>query len=318
MIGLNSFSGGFRWPNIQYKSAKLFLFNVDLEEPSLFDWHIYENGVYANSKVGEGFELNDKFLGELHSSLARGVNELRMGLSKCYMPRHGIIYYDENYQPVAAFSLCFECHKISFWSKNDLPPADYESTHNDWNRAEKQILKIESIFKKYDLPVFGDEKDYQTYVTTDERFSTLGEMFMTDPNLDSIYFKHYSIEDVKAWVKKSRRGVELRQEEETKITAGGEKWTYQTLSDRKGLTNFVFSFDETNPFLVEATIQHNNIILPNGISVGMSIDDIQSTFMVYDGIAWPEHIQVKDKKLVLDYYFKNRTLVKIKASFSIV
>lgn len=317
LIGSTSFSGGFRWPNVEYKSAKVFLYNIDLEKESLFDWFIYENGVYANSKLGEGFDASEKFLDELHASLARGVNELRMGLSKCYMPRHGIIYYDENYKPVASFSLCFECDKISFWSTNELPHADWENPHNDWDRAEKQIEKIESIFKKYKFPVFDRPEGYKSFVEENERFSNLGEMFITDPNLDSLYFKHYSIEEVNSWLLESRRGIKLIQKEETKISAGGEKWTYQTLSDRDNLTNFVFSFDENDPFLVEANIEHSNIILPNGISVGMSIDDVQAKFMVYDGIAWPEHIQVKDKKLQLDYYFKNRTLVKIKASFSI-
>ncbi len=319
LFSISSFSGGFRWPNVQYDYAKLHLFNIDLEKPNLFDWTIYKDGIYANSKKGSGYDLNEKFLNEIHGHITRGkgVPELRMGLAKCYMPRHGIIYYDRLGNPVASFTICFECDKIVFWSSNEIPHLDYDDEHDDWQAAEKLAANLKTIFVKAKYPVFNNDAEYLAYLKADSTLEDLGEMFMTDPNLDSLYFKRYSIEDVKGWVKSGKKENSLREIEETKISAGGERWTYKQLEDLKRKNRFVFSFDEVNPFLVEATITDHSIVLPNGMSVGMSVDDVQGTFMVYDGIAWPEHIQVKDKMLIIDYYFKHHTLVKIKASFDI-
>ncbi len=317
LLGFNSFSGGFRWPNTEYKYAQVYLYNLDLEKQSQFDWHIYKDGMYAKTKLGTGFKASDKFLEEFHSTLARGVNELRLGLSKCYLPRHGIIYYSELGEPVASVSICFECDKISFWSTNELPKADYEYPHNNWDKAQKQIDNIEKIFKKYEFPVYDSEEAYFEHYTNFKDYESLGEMFIENPQIGTVYYKKYSIEDVRSWNKEIYQAAELKQTSETKITAGGDEWTYQQLSDHYTDTRFIFSFDEEDPYLVEATISHGSILLPFGVSVGMSVEDVQSTFGVYDGIAWPEHIQVDGGKLQIDYYFEKRTLVKIKLTFDL-
>ena len=306
------FAGGFRWPNVEFASAKVFLININLEKPQMFDWHVYEDGVYAGSKLGEGKDLPFEFHGEVQKVFQRGVDELRYGLGKCYMPRHGVIYYDQRGVPVAALTICFECDRIVFWSTKDLPDAN-EDAHN-YERAEKQIAQLQKVFEKYEIPVYNKVDEYQTYLENNKDYESLGEMFLERPDIDSLY-KRYSIDDVKSWVKKFRRGSELVETTETKITHGGDKWSYKQLSGKK--SRFIFSFDEENPYLVEATIEDRGIQIPTGAMIGMSVDDVIGTLGVYDGIAWPEHIQVKSENLTIDYYFKYRTLVKIKAGWNL-
>lgn len=315
MLTFSSFSGGFRWPNVQYDYAKLYLINIELEQPNYFDWHVYEDSVYATSKIGSGYEVTEGFLNKLHSSFSRGVNELRMGLGKCYMPRHGIIYYDKNGIPVAAFTACFECDKISFWSKEELPRIDYEGTNNDWLRAEKQIEKIKKLFVDEGYPVFNGEKEYQDFIKDNEDYKVEGELFITDPKLDEKFANSYSIEEVKKWLNSSKRSVQLRESEEIKITAGGDKYVFKTLIANKGNTKFLFSSEEEDAHLIEASITHGSILFPTGASIGMSVEGVQALFLVYDGIAWPKRIQVKGERITVDYYFDNRSLVLIKATF---
>ena len=318
MMTTLSQAGGFRWPNIEYDHAKLYLLNIPFKTPTNLDYHVYHNGVYANTKVGEGIDLPQDFLDQFHATMARGVDELVYGLSECYIPRHGIIYFDKLGKPVASFTACFQCDRISFWSSNELPKFRDDVDRMHIEKADEQSAKMQALMKEFGYPMFDNEKEYELFVLKSEDLKNEGEMFLQDPRLDSLYYEHYSIEEVKGWAnEKSRRKIYLTETEETKITAGGDKWTYKQLADDKG-TRFIFSMDEENPFLVEATITSNLIILPNGVSVGMSIDDVMNTFLIYDGIAWPEHIQVKDKYLVIDYFFKRRTLTKITASFSIV
>ncbi|MEZ4924424.1 MAG: hypothetical protein R2780_14730 [Crocinitomicaceae bacterium] len=316
LITINSLAGGFRWPQVDYDHAKLFLFNINLEHPEHFNWHVYQDGVYAGSKIGEGRVIKQEDLDKLHSALVRGVHELHSGLSKCYTPRHGIIYYDKLGKPVASFSICLECEKISFW---DIQKGQYpieESNHFDLKKAQKQIDAITKFVQSQDFPVFQREEEYIEYISNREDLKVNGEMYMQMSENDSMSLSKYSIDDVKSWQVEIFHAQKLKQTEETKITAGGDKWTYQQLSTAK--SRFIFSLDKEDPYLVEATIQDENILLPNGVSVGMSIDDVMNTFPIYDGIAWPELIQLKNDKLTIDYFFKNRTLVKISLQFSIV
>lgn len=310
-----SYSGGFRWPNVDYSYAQLYLFNIKDGKPTSFDFHIYADSIYAKSKLGTGIEVSEELLDKMHGLIARHANGMRIGLSKCYIPRHGIIYYDKVGTPVASLSICFECDKISLWSVNQLQSADYDQRTN-YDKVEKAFDEIEKSFLSHNLPVFEREDAYLEYKMKSEEYTNEGEIFIESNTLDSLYFKRYSIEEVNSWVKGDK--LRLTETKETKITAGGEEWTYPQLSSREGASRFVFSFDEENPYLIEATITDNEIILPSGVSVGMSVEDVQNSLGVYDGIAFPEYIQVKGEKLTLEYFFENRTLVKIKAGFSII
>ena len=317
-MSASSFAGGFRWPNVEYDHAKLYLFNIPFNAPPGLDYDIYANGGYAKSKLGDGYDLSPEWLDEFHGIMARGVDALVAGLSECYIPRHGIIYFDKLGKPVASFSACFACERIKFWSPKKLAPFHFKEFNNSQiKKATDQSDRMVEMIKRIGAPHYDSMQDYRQALR-DSTLKNKGEMFIEDPSLDSLYFKHYSISDVQSWALKGvRRVIRLTQTKETKISAGGDEWTYQQLSDNKG-TRFIFSFDEENPFLVEATIISPSIKLPNGVSVGMSISDVMNTFPIYDGLAWPEHIQLKDKNLVIDYYFKFQTLQKITAAFSIV
>ena len=141
-------------------------------------------------------------------------------------------------------------------------------------------------------------------------------MFITDNNLDSLYFKHFSVEQIKYWVNNYSRRFQLNESTEEKISAGGEKWSYTQLEDKRG-TRFIFSFQILDPFLVEAYINNSAIILPNGVSVGMSQDEVITSLGVYDGISNPKKVTLSDKLLQIEYTFEKRTLSEINLSFSI-
>jgi hypothetical protein len=312
---INLHAGGFPWPLVQYDHAKIFLFNLGLEKESEFSWQVYEKGVYAESKKGEGVLIPQDKLDNMHSAMARGVNELLLGLSKCYLPRHGIIYYDKEGKPVASFSICFECDKIAFWDNENGSIKPKESQKFDIDKADKQLSSWKKIIKSLDVPVYDKRDEYAAHLAEDKRYEDLGVMYMQLDEKDSTFLKRYGVEDVQKWQVMIFHSKKLIQSTQTKISAGGEEWTYLQLSTKK--SRFIFSFDETNPFLVEAIIRNDNILLPNGVSVGMSLDDVMATFPVYDGIAYPEQIQLKNEKVTIDYFFDKRTLVKIELKLSI-
>lgn len=113
---IQAFSKNFIFPNVPFSYAKIFEFNQDFEETHQLDQAIYNGTEFAKSKKGEGILLKESFHTELTKIFAKGVDELIYGLSSCYIPRHGIVYYDKSGQPVASLSICFECERIGIWS----------------------------------------------------------------------------------------------------------------------------------------------------------------------------------------------------------
>lgn len=311
-----TFAGGFKWPNVKYSYAKLYLMNVTLDKPNDFDWHIYENGVYATSKIGSGTELSQDFLDDLHKSMVRGVNELRIGLGKCYMPRHGIIYYDDQGKAVAAFTACFECDKISLWSSKDLPRVDYEGVKNDWAKAEKQIEQMRSVFEKAGYPLYKNKAEYQQYLLKNKDFEDSGTVVIETESIDEIFNTPFTQSQVKGWQKMCKRSIQLTESHETEITAGGQEYHFRNLQASKGTTYFLFSSSDVDAHLVDAEITHGSIILPNGVSVGMSVEDVQVSLGLIEGSTYPEIIKVKGKKVDLEYYFNNHSLIAIKLNLS--
>ncbi|UKN02497.1 hypothetical protein K6119_03045 [Paracrocinitomix mangrovi] len=311
LSSFTALAGGFRWPNVPYHHAKLHLFNIPFKEPAKIDYYLVKDGAYAKSKIGEGYVLDDTFLKELHAVLARGVDELIQGLSGCYIPRHGIIYYNEKNEPVAAFSVCLECEKIDFWSSRDIS-SQIRHPHGKLNiqKAEYQIKKIKELFVGKNIPVYDKEEQYEAYLDSCEGCNNLGEMNFSMDERDTLFNKPFTIQDIWGWMNEHYKDDNgFKEEETTKITAGGDKYTYKQIVDKEG-SKFVFNFDE-QPKMIEATIVSNKVILPNGLRVGMSLEDIQNQMLVYDGISWPAIMKFKKPAYTITYHIARQTITKI-------
>ena len=310
-------SGGFIFPNVEYSYAKLYLFNT--EKPSaeyFYDFNIYKDGIYANSKIGNGWEVSQDMNNQLNSILRTGVDLLVAGLSGCYIPRHGIIYFDAKGTPVASMSACFECDRISFWSSQALPPAKEitkEATKKELASAEKQIASMINLLEKNGIPVFESELEYSDYAKTNEQYKVDGEMIFdyTKTNYPSKFEKAYTKEMVSKW---QIPGAYLRLSETFATDFKDEQkkspYNFMKLVDQGG-TWFSFSSDQKDAIMVEAYINNSGIRLPNGLSVGMSLEDVQGSFELWDGNAYPASIIVTYQNFIIRYSVENRTLTQI-------
>jgi hypothetical protein len=120
VLSIQGFSKNFIFPNVPFTYAKIFEFNQDFEETHQLDQAIYNGTEFAKSIKGEGILLKESFHTALTKIVAKGIDELIFGLSSCYIPRHGIVYYDKSDQPVSSLSICFECERIGIWSINHI------------------------------------------------------------------------------------------------------------------------------------------------------------------------------------------------------
>lgn len=312
-------AGQFIFPNVEYAYARVYLFNTNegagTNRP---EFSVFYKGVYAKSKLGEGWDFTEKMNMEMNTIFRYGTDMMQNGLSGCYIPRHGIIYFDKTGNPVASVSICFECQRIHFWSTKPLPEPSTSGSDKKIKQAEKQFADLEALFTKYGIPVFKNTPEYKIHVQkNDSLYSNNGEIIFDYTNAE-IGFKKVQIEDFKKWIVKE--DFRLREGKETAFShreGDTTSWTFPVLTDNQGTK---ISFNELYipgvdlaavPVLTEASIVNPEIKLPNGISVGMSLNQVQSTFMVWDGIAYPASIIVNYKDANVRYVFEKRTLIRI-------
>lgn len=304
----HSFAGGFRFPNQPYKTAKLFLFNTHYKKGRP-DLYIFKNGVYAKSKIGNGKNLNQNFIDKLNHIFSHGIEEIWMGLSKCTIPRHGIIFYNKNGGPIASISVCFQCQQVNFWSSVPLHSnPDYENM--DIDKAEKQIKGIKTLFKDNDIPVYEDVKEYASYVDLNPNYQAQRELEMKNFELDSLFSKKIIYSDFKKW---GVGNIALKRDTIEKRTMSDIYYFYEyTTYDKTDHTHFIVSDVNDDAYLLEAEIYSPNVKLSNGIQVGMSHQDVMNIISpVLQGLIDYKTITVSGKKYKLEYSFKNQTLVKI-------
>ena len=309
---------GFVFPNVEYSSAKLYLFNT-VPPPTreyFYDFHIYYKGLYANSKIGDGWDVSKEMIAKLNAIFSGGVDALVSGLSSCYIPRHGIIFFDDKGKPVASFSACFECQRINFWSSVPLPEFDDQLSGKAVKYAERQFDEMIALLEDNGIPVYDSEPQYGELAKNDERFADNGEMILNFSQDNALSAGKYTVADVKKWAIENYH-FNLKQDtvtEKSAITDGAEH-VYITLAD-KGGTTFKFSGNDSEAVLIEAAINNSSIVLPNGVSVGMSTEQVQASFDVWDGIAWPASIVVTYPFMTIRYKIHQHTLKKIEIVFA--
>lgn len=309
-----SFAGGFIFPNVEFSYAKLHQFNIKTGQPQDVDYHIYKDGIYAASKLGNGILVSDEFHEELRGALARGVDELIMGLSKCYLPRHGIIYYDENHNPVASLSICFECDKINIWTKKGYKfSEDYEKF--DYDKAEKQMSDMAELLRKEGIKVYDnyeDSKKYETDLVLDTLMLTYGSTLVeiTDPSKMPLFSAPLYKDQVKSWLHHTAKGRFIERID-TLQNRLGQKQGISGLHYEKA-NHFLFSSTEEEATLIKGIIGSPKFMLPNGISVGMSLEQL-ARVVPFDNSEFksPQRIIVHGQGFKVVYLLKHQTLTRI-------
>ena len=309
LLSVHSFAGGFPFPNGNYSYAKLYFYNINWDQKGRPDYHIFDGRVYAASKIGDGITMDQKVLDQIHGIMVRGVDEMLMGMAKCYIPRHGIIYYDENNEPIASLSMCFECEKISYWTKNEFDRHGKDIEDYDMRKAEKQFKELRKTLEDANILVADSIETYLEVAEADPGFHQEGTITFTRGNFDSLYYDRYTSEEVKNWSAKSYGSV-LKEDINEEYSAGGEKYEFRQLRNSLG-TQFDFSSNEDDAYLMQAQIVDPYIATPFGLQVGMSLDQVKDFVGLWDGISHPKEITIKGDKVAVVLKLEMRTVQSI-------
>lgn len=293
------------FPKERYSYAKLYLMNTkkSTSRPDLSAW---KNDRYAFSKMGEGIALNEEHIAALNKITAQDMSTLQGGLSKCFLPRHGIIFFDDANRPVASISICFECQKI------DLYPARVVNSNNkfDSKKAMKQLKAFEKFVTDLGLPIFDEARLYEK-LHEKEAYQQQGEVEMSVKNMLSQMLEKPTFKSeitTKIKISRTARIVEKKREK-----PGGDGKMVSFLEQTFYASKLNYLMGEEEWELHDAVIQDPGFLFDNGIAIGMSQEHLMAHLGVYDGPSYPKVIKVTDpaRNAKIVFTFGERTLRRI-------
>lgn len=319
---------GFHFPDENYSYAKIYYYNLG-EIKTQPDTYIYNDQEGWAKSLSDPDLTSSHGLGEnMEKLFLYGADGLLTGLSGCFIPRHGLVYFDENDQPVASLSICFECEGIRMWtkSKGKIKPKSSGSVE----RAENQIGTLRTFLEKEGMIVSDNLNDYNeiqkniaTSGLSDEEFNQRfgekiaqkekeiyesamlekkphGVITVEQEQLDKKIVNAY-YQEVCSWNSKNS----FKKEIETKYTLGGDKYEFAKLYLDDG-TKLMFDGTDSTSKMLEAKIFSPDIVLPNNIHVGSPVNDILQTFYKdaksNQFINAMELIIVEDENNTISYY----------------
>lgn len=147
-------TGKSSWPYTEYQRADLYTFNETY--PAENETNLPETSILVqeaiNPKATFSSELEPYDIQNIVEILNQSSDLVAKGLSKCFIPRHGIVLYNSTDSIVGHLSLCFECDQIVA-----VPPIRYKKVskensvwkEKDIKKAEYDIESVEQIVLKY-------------------------------------------------------------------------------------------------------------------------------------------------------------------------
>jgi hypothetical protein len=122
-----------QWINFDYNRAIAYY-----SKNELFDQEFVVNGK-LNPQISDtiGVTLSDKRIQELNYVLSSPDKYVGYPVMDCFLPRHGVVFWDKENRPVAWVSVCFECGILK-----TNPAVDKE-----------ELVGLEPFFKRIGFPI---------------------------------------------------------------------------------------------------------------------------------------------------------------------
>ena len=292
-----------------YEYAKIYYFNTDYPinyRPANF---LYKDGIYAESKIGNGQLVSKGFIDDLNTIFAKGIDELYTGLSKTFIPKTGLIFYDSLDNPMASLSISTDCEGLRWWPEDEL--SANRTKKPNIKKAEKQIAALRHLLAR-EVMIFDHQEDYKNYVDTAQLFISKSEINIDTSLIDPLLNEKVYESDIKSWLLNYSK---MEKDTVEKITHGGDLYFFKQLHTNNFKSTFLFSEVDDAAYLVDAKITDSFIKLPNGIQVGMSLSLFYKKIGMLEDFEMedaPKTINITDGVYRYTFTFKNLTLKKIK------
>ena len=152
---------GDKWPYIEFAYVKAYLYNLDNQ---LHGNHaVIKDNQLDKTVVGDGVLLDKSQVETLLQVISSDIAGLIQGLSKSYIPHHGIVFYANTHQPVAYITLCFDCEALRVYPGIDFPMINEELSDQEIKRLLNLLERCKQVIRETKLPIFDSPFDYQEY-----------------------------------------------------------------------------------------------------------------------------------------------------------
>jgi len=112
------------WSNVEISHARLYAYIPDViyEKGSNNTVNILDENNYLNSAIIDSLTIDlDKNQIEILQELITTKNNFRGDdFSLCFVPHHGIVFYNTGNKVVGHISICFECNRYYLSPKTDV------------------------------------------------------------------------------------------------------------------------------------------------------------------------------------------------------
>jgi hypothetical protein len=156
------FAHSYAWPPDTFSYVEAYTYNVG--DAQHFGYIVRNEQL--DSSIVARVRLNKQSVNDLLTTINNSLPELYMGLSKCFIPHHGLVFYNHRNEVIAHLSLCFYCEVIKAVPAV-LPEKAFESPHLFEEKRIEQVYQdlnsLKMVFERYKLPIFGRLEDYQQY-----------------------------------------------------------------------------------------------------------------------------------------------------------
>jgi hypothetical protein len=302
------------WPNVEYTYVKAYTFNFQSPKNGVDHGILSRDGKMAKSVVGEPYKITNEKAQQIIETVTENADNTKMlivGLSKCFLPRHAVVFYNGD-KPVAYIDMCFECQAIRLFPRVEIDYDKMKYSEKKEKAALKMMSKLQLFVESVGMPYFDTSKEYVEYGDAQrkkEKVDNNKAVFLFDFNFAKNVFKEKPTQAViKAMLPDT---AFIKEDKNVEISAGGDEYIFPEISYK--VSNFMFSNDDPDALLAEASIKNIDIVLMGKYKVGMSVDQFLSNFE-YDGPTNPSKVEVGDaqKNQVFSFIFKAGILMEIK------
>jgi hypothetical protein len=148
-----------QWPYLEFAYAKAYLYNL---HNRLYGNHaIIKDNQLDKTTVGTGVLLNDDQVKILLEVINSDVTGLIPGLSKSYIPHHGIVFYNRDHQPAAYITICFDCEGLRVYPEIPMPRISEELPDKEIKRLLNLLERCKQVIRETQLPIFASPFEYQ-------------------------------------------------------------------------------------------------------------------------------------------------------------
>jgi hypothetical protein len=294
---------GVVFPDVPYSYVKVYYYNIENASQKPITHIFAQQDGWAKDAQLASEKLTTEDVKKISTILSKGIDGLQLGLSGCFIPHHGIVYFNEKDQPVASISICLECEGARFWTVNK---GVYRTKATKLNEkvVSKQFINLKQLFESKNVVVLDNPNEYVKLGNADKT-NNISSITIQDSVYVAKLIGEGTIAACKMWSKENN----FIQDTLKKYTAGGDKYEFIKLTN--GTNTLLFDGKDARSKLADGTLRTSSVRLANGIKVGDSLNDVMNTFLVYDGVSNPQTISVEGDFYKIVYTFESEILISI-------